>query len=335
MSQSIGLPDRAMRRSAGEVEGDPECAAQLTSAFLLGVAANSYQGRGSNTQAITIGGADSAGRDQCNAVTGCFLDAFARTPVADPHVFLRWHSGMDRGVWDRALAMLSRGRSMPLFVNDHLAAPGLQDAGIAPEDAWDYCIAGCNEIAVPGRCTVTAWAGGAGATLIDVKIVQDCLERAADSPSSVDEILLDYEQAVEASVRKGYAARQARIQNLVARMPFPLCSALCHGCVEEGRDYLAAMPYRDIQTEARRTPSTRWLPWRTWSSPGRHTPSSRSWTGWPAKTPPSWPRCGRRRSGATTTTRWTRSPCSSMKPVLGASHASQVTAGLGLSSFAT
>src|SRR5690606_34174133 len=84
LSVSIGLPDRALARFATEVQADPDGAADLVGAFLLCIAANSFLGRGSKTQAITLGGADHTGTDRCNAVTLAFLDAFDRVAVADP-----------------------------------------------------------------------------------------------------------------------------------------------------------------------------------------------------------------------------------------------------------
>ena len=143
LSMSIGLVDRVLKRFVDEVDENREEAVALIRAFLLKVAANSFQGRGSKTQAITICGADPRG-DVCNCVTMAFLDAFARTPISDPHLLLRWHRDIDSAVWQRALTMLSAGRSMPMLVNDHQVVPGYLEAGVATEDAWDYCIVGCN-----------------------------------------------------------------------------------------------------------------------------------------------------------------------------------------------
>ena len=61
---------------------------------------------------VTVGGATGEG-DACNAVTLAFLDAVAETPVSDPHLFLRWHEGIDGIAWQNGLDMLSAGRSMP------------------------------------------------------------------------------------------------------------------------------------------------------------------------------------------------------------------------------
>lgn len=90
MSISIGLPDRVLAPFIDDTF-DAEFATNLLSAFMLKITANSYLGRGSKTQAITVGGVDHNGVDQCNLLTSCFLEACNRIRVGDPHLFLRWH----------------------------------------------------------------------------------------------------------------------------------------------------------------------------------------------------------------------------------------------------
>ena len=95
MSISIGLPDRVLAPFIDD-GFDPELATHWCAAFMLKVAANSLFGRGSKTQPITVGGLDHRGRDRCNALTHCFLDACERVRVGDPHLFLRWHPALSR-----------------------------------------------------------------------------------------------------------------------------------------------------------------------------------------------------------------------------------------------
>ncbi len=245
MSQSIGLPDRVLARFADEVAGGRELAIELTAAFVLGVAANSYQGRGSKTQAVTVGGAMADGSDAGNSITGAFLEAFKRTPVNDPHLYLRWHQRLDPGAMHTASRMLSQGRSMPLLVNDHQAAPALVDCGIAPADAWDYCICGCNEIGIPGRCTVSAFA--MGAALVDVELLHTAVEQSPEA-ATPDELLAVYQAETEALMQVAVENSRQRLQHLAQVAPFPFTSACCRGSVEAGADYLLAMPYSRMAT---------------------------------------------------------------------------------------
>jgi pyruvate-formate lyase len=243
-SQSIGLPDRALRRFADEVEADFDTCTEFTRAFLLGICANSFQGRVSKTQALTLGGGDQAGNDACSAVTRCFLEAYDRTPVADPHAFFRWHKNVSDTVWEKVVAMLSRGRSMPLLVNDEVAVPGLRDLGIPDEDAWNYCIVGCNEIGIPGRATETAWS--MGTCLVEIEVLGECLRNRAHELHSMEDILQACSERTQTVLTQGLQARRERTRVLAEKTPFPFCSALCHGPAESGSDYLLSMPYRNI-----------------------------------------------------------------------------------------
>jgi len=243
VSISIGLPDRALARFAEEAAAEMEQAATWCGAFLLKIAANSYHGRVSKTQAITLGGADHKGKDQCNAVTMAFLKAYERVAVSDPHCFLRWHKGIHPDVWDQTLRLLSAGRSMPLLVNDHVAARGLIAAGMKKRDAWDYCIIGCNEIGVPGRAWQTACTSGLA--INDLACV-DAVIRGNGRLSSAGQVVEAYHKQVLATARKGITARRQWIKRKAEQSPFPLTSALMHGCREAGADYQLAMPYSDI-----------------------------------------------------------------------------------------
>ena len=149
MSISIGSPDRLLAKFIGP-NFDPEEARDLVAAFMLKITANSFLGRGYLSQAITVGGCDTAGKDQCNALTLAFLHACDFLRVGDPPLFVRWHEGLDFQVREKSLEMLARGVSMPLLVNDPPTAQGFIQAGLSPEDAYNYCVIGCNELAVPG-----------------------------------------------------------------------------------------------------------------------------------------------------------------------------------------
>lgn len=243
MSISIGLPDRALARFAAEVSGGFDEAVFLVRAFLLKVAANSYSGRGAKTQAVTVGGAGGDG-DACSPVTAAFLDAFARTPVADPTLYLRWHEALDETIRRKACEMLSRGRSMPLLVNDHQVVPGLLEAGVPDQEAWGYCIVGCNELSLPGRCPHSGVNYGVG--FDDLAVLDQVIREHAAEGATVAEVLDAYERAVSRRVVEGVRKRRQTVSRLADDVPFPFFSACYHGCIEAGDDYLRAGEHADI-----------------------------------------------------------------------------------------
>ncbi|MEX0776920.1 MAG: pyruvate formate lyase family protein [Phycisphaeraceae bacterium] len=244
LSVSIGLPDRALACFAPEAAADPDAAADLVGAFLLRLAANSYLGKGSKTQAITIGGADHEGRDCCNAVTIAFLDAFDRVPVADPHLFLRWHDALHGPVRQRALAMLSRGRSMPLLVHDRPTVCGFVEAGVAPGDASDYCVIGCNELGIPGRLFDSAVS--LGGAYNDLELLNRTLLQLPD-PEAIGDmsaLLAKLAPTYESQIRGGLSHREATQRQMAQTMPTPLTTSLMRDSAARGRDLMVAMPYR-------------------------------------------------------------------------------------------
>jgi formate C-acetyltransferase len=198
----------------------------------------------SKTQAVTLGGADAAGRDCCNAVTLAFLNAYASVPVSDPHCFVRWHRNLDDNTWSRSLDLLSSGRSMPQLVNDHEVAPALIAVGMEPEDAWNYAIVGCNEVGVPGRAWQCAYPRGIA--INDVEVLDHVLRRQPEARTDGDALLNAYEQEVLQRTRRSIQGRIRTNARLADERPFPLTSALMQGCADAGDDYHRGMPYSDL-----------------------------------------------------------------------------------------
>jgi len=247
MSISIGLPDRVLADFVDPdkvgVGFDAEQATDLIAAFMLKVAANSVFGRGSKTQAITVGGADHQGRDCSNALTLCFLDACDLARIGDPHLFLRWHPGLDERVRQRAFEMLAAGVSMPLLINDEATAQGFMDVGMRPEDAWEYCVIGCNELGVPGRSAESATS--TSGLIQHLELLNETLLQHPD-PDAIGDMSQLLWAVEEAMRRHAFAAReraQRNRQERIARVPTPFTSALMRGCIARGTDMQEGMDY--------------------------------------------------------------------------------------------
>lgn len=230
-SLSIGRLDRILHRFGDAIAADPDAAAEMIGCFLLAITANGYQGRASKTQAITVGGPGSDPR-----ISLAILRAFDRTPVADPHVFLRWHDGLDRQVREQAVAMLAAGRSMPMLIGDAQVIPGLTRCGLSPTDASNYAIIGCNEIGVPG----VSWslASAVGTDHNDLALLMQAL---AQQPTldSVSAIIAAWGEALEAQLVSGMQQQWAWRQCRQQQRPMPLTSALFRSGPALACDYLA------------------------------------------------------------------------------------------------
>jgi len=242
MSVSIGLPDRVLAPFIND-DFDTEDATELISAFFLKIAANSLFGRGSKTQAITVGGADHLGNDCCNALTRCFLDACDFARVGDPHLFLRWHKSIDPRVEQRAFEMLSAGVSMPLLIHDAPTAQGFVSAGVAEEDAWDYCVIGCNELGIPGRSAESATARAGSVQYLG--LLNETLFDHPD-PDAIQDMPALMGCLEETMKRRALEMRERSARHrprAVAHVPTPFTSALMRGCIARGQDLLVGMDY--------------------------------------------------------------------------------------------
>jgi formate C-acetyltransferase len=240
LSVSIGLPDRVLAPLIDEAF-DVDMVTAWVAAFLLKVSANSIFGRGSKTQAITVGGADHYGVDQCNPLTLAFLDACDLVRVGDPHLFVRWHSDLSPEVKARAIGMLASGVSMPLLVNDAPTAQGFIGAGVAPPDAWDYCVIGCNELGIPGRSAESATA--TSGTIQLLALLNDVLWEHAETIQDMDQLLSLLEARMASRAVEMRARGQAHRRHVAAQMPAPLTSALMRGCIRRGADFMVGMDY--------------------------------------------------------------------------------------------
>lgn len=234
-SISLGLIDRTLAPFSVD-----EDAVDLYGAFLLKIASNAVWGSFSKTQAITVGGVDHGGRDQCNGHTMALLEACLQTRVPDPHVFLRWHRNISPAVKAKAAAMLADGLTMPLLVGDVQTAGGFEDAGIPPEDAWRYCVVGCNELGIPGKLCRSA-------TGPLVNYVDLLSEVVGEGPSrefkDTDALLACMEERLRTRLEHTLPAEDGWWEHMARQVPTPFTSALMDGCVARGADLHARMTY--------------------------------------------------------------------------------------------
>jgi len=201
-------------------------------------------GRGSLTQAITVGGCDARGRDASNAITRCVLSAADLVRVGDPHVFLRWHERLDPEIRRLAGDLIASGLSMPLLIHDDPTIRGFVRAGVQPEDAARYCVIGCNELGIPGLSAESANAR-AGSVLYIEELNRVLYEHPdPDSIGSAEELLDLLRERLAIRLRNARKHYVQALERLSDYAPVPFTSALMHGCIEAGADMVRAAKYR-------------------------------------------------------------------------------------------
>jgi len=107
------------------------------------------------SQNVMVGGRDEHGTDLTNPMTDVVLEAFLRSNDPQPSLSVRVHAGTPESLY---LALgpffFTPGHLTPSLFNDDALLPLLESQGIAPADAADFGIAGCQEPSVMGRSSL-------------------------------------------------------------------------------------------------------------------------------------------------------------------------------------
>jgi pyruvate formate-lyase/glycerol dehydratase family glycyl radical enzyme len=112
-------------------------------------------------QTLTLGGQTIEGLDAANDLSYLCLEATADLKLIAPTVVARIHPETPEAfLLACCRANLTHGGGLPGLFNDQSAIPCLLNMGIPMEDARNWAVVGCAEMAVPGKsCSMT---GGGG-----------------------------------------------------------------------------------------------------------------------------------------------------------------------------
>lgn len=109
-----------------------------------------FGGAGS-VPAITLGGIDQKEQDAVNDLTYIFLRAVELLQIRDPNVNARYHPINGEDYRKRVSEVIVNTKAIPAFYNDEANIETLQNQGVSLEDARDYAVIGCVELASAGR----------------------------------------------------------------------------------------------------------------------------------------------------------------------------------------
>lgn len=207
----------------------PQGAADLVAAFFLRCC------EGEESQNLTLGGVDAAGRDATNPLSVLMLQVMHELRVIQPSLSVRCHAGTPPEFLAAACALAATGTGQPGFINDDAAIAGLEAAGIAPGRARDYGIVGCYEAAPQGDCypnTVGNCCAGNVPTL--PKLLVEYLDTATARAATAFRPFLDgWFGFVESQYRAALAGPYQQAWNRWRdQAPSPFGSVLLDGCVE-------------------------------------------------------------------------------------------------------
>lgn len=102
-------------------------------------------------QNMTTGGVDKSGELAYNDLTKLCLLATREMNFKGPNLCLRIDDRMPEEFWKLTMDNLGTGQGLPALYNDRIILDFLIGMGIPPEDARDFCLAGCSQVMIPGR----------------------------------------------------------------------------------------------------------------------------------------------------------------------------------------
>ncbi len=184
-------------------------------------------------QNICIGGLTPAGADATNDLSYLCLEATRQVGSPYTNLSARFHDDTPDEFHRACFEVIRTGIGFPAIFNDHVLLQGLDEIGIPPQAARDYCMVGCIETMLPGR--QPPWSDSRFNTPL-------CLLRAMERLGQ--ETMPSYERLVDLFRQElvdGIAAHAAQVNAHIARFsagrfPDPFLSALTRHCVERGRD---------------------------------------------------------------------------------------------------
>ena len=215
--------------------------------FLLSEKVSQFHGGYLVVQAVIVGGMDRNGKDAVNDLTYLFLDVMEEAGLRDPNYQARVHAGSPQKYMERVAEVARKGHAVPALFGDEAAIASLKAHNYPLEEARDYAVVGCVELALPGKSFFSTDAG-----LFNLPL---CLELALNQGKRFRSRrrigMATPEPATFTSIEQVLGAFQTQVEYMAARMvsdlqvvekgnrdyhPTPLSSMLVDGCLESGKD---------------------------------------------------------------------------------------------------
>ena len=215
--------------------------------FLLSESVSQYHGGYLVVQAGIIGGMDKKGGDATNDLTYIMLDVMEESGLRDPNYQARVHRGSPDRYLDRVVEVAKKGNGVPALFNDEASISSLVANGYPEEEARDYAVVGCVELALPGRSFLST-----DAALVNLPVcLEMALNRGRRFGSSSRQGAATGDPAGFRSIGDVIQAFTEQVNFIAGRLvtdiqvlekgnrdyhPTPFSSMLVDGCIESGRD---------------------------------------------------------------------------------------------------
>jgi formate C-acetyltransferase len=199
---------------------------------------------------VPIGGQTLDGYDATNELSYLLLEVSTNLQLAEPTVSARIHNRTpDKFLMKCGEAIKSHGGGHPALFNDEVIIPSqlANVPGITKEDAYDYCIIGCSEIAYAGKGTEGfAYQGLSGGRFLEMTMAGKDPVTGAKLTSGIGDMLQwksfhDMMQALRDQARMFTRFMFMQVLPLVEahtkHRPCPYLSSLTRDCIQRGQSY--------------------------------------------------------------------------------------------------
>ncbi len=176
-----------------------------------------------------VGGRDTDGKLIANELTMMLMQAIDDVRLVYPAVGLCYTPEMPDEYLEKALEILSHGRSHPAIFNDDIITEGLKYYGVPEDEAHNYIHSTCVEITPVASSN--AWVASPYTNMIDVLF--SCMDREYES---FDDLKAAVKNEVYKRIDKNYLKlkkfRRIRFEKTID----PLLSCFVNDCLEKGVD---------------------------------------------------------------------------------------------------
>jgi pyruvate-formate lyase len=211
-------------------------------------------------QNLTLGGTTPDGGENYIELTELILLATKEMGFKGPNLSLRVTKDMPQRFWQLAISCLASGQGLPALYNDEVIVPLLLENGFVPEDARDYCLAGCSQIVIGGKSQFVNDIGMMNiAKILELTLYNGC-DRVFDGEqvgpetgedfADFDQLLsafyqqIDYFVPIEASINNKDILLRGKMEGYALR------SLFTRGCLESGRGiFSGGARYNAVQME--------------------------------------------------------------------------------------
>ncbi|MCR5793129.1 MAG: pyruvate formate-lyase [Lachnospiraceae bacterium] len=192
--------------------------------------------QGDNGQSMVLGGLNKDGTDSYNRLSDLCLQASLELKLIDPKINVRVNKNTPVELYEKGTLLTKQGIGFPQYTNDDVVIQGLKRWGYDEEDAYNYVVAACWEVIIPG-C-------GMDIPNINGLSFPEVLTEAMED--------LKKSRSFEAFMKKIYEKLQFKVHSLCEEIkniymePAPLMSLMMDNCIEEAKDISEGNKYNNF-----------------------------------------------------------------------------------------